>query len=71
MRARPIRGPSRRVSCMNLEDTLAKCKEFGFNEDITRETLWNTAYLLGRSRWFWGPMWWVDLKCWFRSKLHR
>lgn len=40
-----------------LENTLRKCEEFGFNERITHETLWNTAYQLGRSRWYWGPRW--------------
>ena len=56
----------------DLKETLAKCKEFNFNEDITREILWNTAYNLGRSRWYWGPRWFVSLTGWFntqRSKL--
>ena len=54
---------------MNLKETQDKCKEFGFNEQITQEMLWNEAYRLGRSRWYWGPMWFVDFQCWLKSKL--
>ena len=50
-----------------LKETLAKCKEFDFNEEITREVLWNTAYDLGRRRWYWGPKWFVDLTGWFNT----
>lgn len=53
---------------MNYQETLAKCREFGFNEDITRETLWNTAYQLGRKRWYWGPGWFVDLIGWINTQ---
>jgi len=38
---------------MDFKETLAKCEEFGFNEQITREMLWNSAY----SRWYWGAKW--------------
>lgn len=58
---------------MNYEQTLQKCREIGFNQDITNETLWNTAYQLGRSRWWWGPPWMVNfvgrintIRAWFR-----
>lgn len=53
---------------MNLKETLAKCEEFGFNDQITKETLWNTAYSLGRSRWYWGPSWFVSLTGWFNTQ---
>ena len=53
---------------MNFQETLAKCKEFGFNEDITREVLWNEAYWLGRSRWHWGPHWWVNVCGWVNTQ---
>lgn len=46
---------------LNYQECLSKCREFGFNEDITRETLWNEAYSLGRRRWYWGPSWFVSL----------
>lgn len=46
---------------MNLQETINKCKEFGFNEQTTREMLWNEAYSLGRKRWYWGPSWFVTL----------
>jgi len=46
---------------MDFKETLAKCEEFGFNEQITREMLWNSAYQLGRSRWYWGPAKWRKL----------
>lgn len=60
--AKPMQTPS-------LESTIQQCKEFGFNEQITNETLWNTAYLLGRSRWYWGPRWFVLLQGWINTKL--
>jgi hypothetical protein len=56
---------------MTLKETLAKCKEFEFSEQITREMLWNEAYQLGRRRWYWGPMWWTDFECWLKSKVLR
>lgn len=52
---------------MNYQETLAKCQEFGFNEDITRKQLWNTAYRLGRSRWYWGPSLVVTGVGWFNT----
>ncbi len=52
----------------NLKETLEKCKEYNFNEEITHETLWNTAYRLGRSRWYWGPRWFVSLTGWFNTQ---
>lgn len=51
--------------------TIKSCREFGFCEEITRETLWNTAYRLGRSRWHWGPSWMVTLTGWFNTRLDR
>jgi hypothetical protein len=56
---------------MNFKEVLAKCQEFGFNEEITREMLWNEAYRLGRSRWYWGPAWMVSLQGWLNTKLSR
>lgn len=56
---------------MNLKETLDKCKEFGFNEEITRETLWNEAYQLGRSRWYWGPRWLVSFKGWINTQISK
>jgi len=53
---------------MNFEETLAKCKEFGFNERVTQEILWNTAYQLGRKRWYWGPSWFVSVMGWFNTQ---
>lgn len=47
------------------------CKQFGFNEDITAETLWNEGYRLGRSRWHWGPWWWVNVIGWFNTMKSR
>lgn len=54
-----------------LKETLARCQTFGFNEEITREILWNTAYQLGRSRWYWGPAWFVSLTGWFNTQRSR
>lgn len=54
----------------DFEKTIKLCEEHGFNERITREILWNTAYQLGRSRWHWGPMWWVDWKCEMKSRIN-
>lgn len=56
---------------MNLEETIKKCEEFGFNEQMTREILWNTAYHLGRSRWHWGPRWWVDFVGWWNTQISK
>lgn len=56
---------------MGLRELQEKCREAGFNEQITQEMLWNEAYRLGRSRWYWGPMWWVSFKCWVKSKLRK
>ena len=53
---------------MTLKETQAKCKEFGFNEEITQECLWNEAYRLGRSRWYWGPSWFVSFIGWFNTQ---
>ena len=54
---------------MNFRETLAKCREFEFSEELTREFLWNEAYRLGRERWYWGPRWWVNFQGWLKSKL--
>jgi hypothetical protein len=43
----------------NFEKIYQKCKEAGFDEYLTAEMCWNEAYRLGRSRWYWGPIWWV------------
>jgi hypothetical protein len=51
-----------------LQSTLRACEEFGFNESITREILWNTAYKLGRDRWHWGPRWWVSTCGWINTR---
>ena len=59
----------RALLLMNFEETIKLCKEYNFNEQITQEILWNTAYLLGRSRWYWGPMWWVDFTCKWKSNI--
>lgn len=56
---------------MNFKETLEKCQEFGFNEEITREMLWNEAYRVGRSRWYWGPSWFVRLIGWFNTQKAR
>jgi len=56
---------------MNYKETLKACQDYGFNEDITRETLWNEAYSLGRSRWHWGPPCVVNLRGWINTQLNR
>lgn len=56
---------------MNFKETLKACQDFGFNEEITRETLWNEAYRLGRKRWYWGPHWFVSLQGWLNTKRSR
>ncbi len=56
---------------MNLKITIKKCQEFGFNEDITREMLWNEAYRLGRQRWYWGPSWFVSFQGWINTQISR
>lgn len=53
---------------MNLKQTRSLCKEFGFNQEITIQYVWNTAYQLGRSRWYWGPAWFVSLCGWWNTK---
>lgn len=53
---------------MNFKECKAKCEEFGFNEQITQETLWNTAYQLGRDRWYWGPRWFVSFVGWLNTQ---
>jgi hypothetical protein len=55
----------------SLKETLAACEEYGFCKEITYETLWNEGYGLGRRRWYWGPMWFVDLKCWLKTRFRR
>lgn len=52
----------------NLQETLKLCRDYGFNEEITREILWNTAYDLGRSRWHWGPRWFVSFTGWWNTQ---
>lgn len=54
---------------MNYKETLEACKKHEFNEEITREMLWNTAYDLGRSRWYWGPRWFVSLQGWINTQI--
>ncbi len=54
----------------NLQKTIKQCEEFGFNEQITREILWNTAYGIGRSRWYWGPRWVTALRGYINTKLY-
>lgn len=56
---------------MNYKECLDKCKDFGFGEHITREVLWNEAYRLGRSRWYWGPCWMVNFTGWINTQLSR
>lgn len=56
---------------MNYEETLSKCREFKFDEETTRLTLWNEAYWLGRTRWHWGPSWAVSLRGWLNTQLGR
>jgi hypothetical protein len=53
----------------NLKETLDRCADFNFNKQITQEMLWNTAYQLGRSRWYWGPSWMVNLTGWINTKI--
>lgn len=53
---------------MNFKETLAKCREFGFDEETTSLHLWNEAYQLGRSRWYWGPRWLVNLTGWINTQ---
>lgn len=47
---------------MTYKETLAKCRELGLDAESTRLMLWNEGYNLGRSRWYWGPSWWINLK---------
>jgi len=61
-------GTKKEHDLMNFRETLAKCAAFGFNEAITRQTLWNEAYQLGRSRWYWGPQWMVELQGWLNTR---
>jgi hypothetical protein len=56
---------------MNLKKMIKACEDFGFNEEITREMLWNEAYRIGRSRWWWGPMWMSSVKGWFRTQMDK
>jgi hypothetical protein len=56
---------------MNLKECVSKCEQFGFSEEITRETLWNEAYRLGRRRWYWGPSWLVSLTGWINTQRQR
>ncbi len=56
---------------MNYKETLDKCKKFNFNEEITREILWNTAYQLGRRRWYWGPYWFVSFIGWCNTQISK
>ena len=55
---------------MNFKQTLAKCAELGLGEAFTRQTLWDEAYQLGRSRWYWGPSWMVKLQGWLNTRAH-
>jgi len=52
----------------SMKETVEACKRFNFNEQITREMLWNEAYRLGRSRWYWGPSWMVSLIGWVNTQ---
>jgi len=51
-----------------LQSTIKLCEDFGFGEEITRETIWNEAYRLGRSRWHWGPWWFVNVIGWVNTQ---
>lgn len=55
----------------SFEETLKACKKYDFNEQITQETLWNEGYRLGRSRWYWGPRWFISLTGWFNTQLDK
>lgn len=54
-----------------FDQTIHACKEAGLNENITREMIWNTAYQLGRSRWHWGPAWFVSFVGRWNTWKHR
>ena len=51
-----------------LKSTISLCEDFGFGEEITRETIWNEAYRLGRRRWYWGPWWFVNVIGWVNTQ---
>jgi hypothetical protein len=53
---------------MSYKECVKKCEEFGFSEEITRLTLWNEAYQLGRRRWYWGPKWFVSFIGWINTQ---
>jgi hypothetical protein len=55
----------------DFKRTLSEAQKLGWSEDLIRESLWNTAYLLGRKRWYWGPMWMSSLHGWINSRLAR
>jgi len=54
---------------MNYKETIKACEKFEFNEQITREMIWYTAYALGRSRWYWGPRWMSTFRGWLNTQL--
>jgi hypothetical protein len=47
---------------MNYREVTERCKEFRLSEDMTHQLLWDEGYRLGRSRWHWGPCWWVNCR---------
>jgi hypothetical protein len=53
----------------DFQHTLQEAQNLGWSEDLIREALWNTAYRLGRKRWYWGPMWMSSLQGWINSRI--
>lgn len=48
-----------------------KCIMAGMKRSETELHLWNEAYLLGRRRWYWGPLWMSDVVGWLNTRRYR
>lgn len=51
-----------------MRRTILECRDLGLSKELTEEMLWNAAYDLGRSRWYWGPRWIVGLALRLRER---
>ena len=47
------------------------CRRTGMNRGQTELHLWNEGYLMGRRRWYWGPLWMSGVVGWLNTHRYR
>lgn len=60
------------MTSKEFDDAWNYCEKMDATKRSVAEVMFNTGYLLGRRRWYWGPSWWVSFIGWLntqRSKL--